>query len=196
MFKIKNMNYRHRSKDISKLFNIKDISKGSITIDNITENLAIHIYKIEPVLLINITENIKSLILSKYTEFLREIDCDFQIYIESRKIDGNKYFDTNESINVGRNSSSNYINLFNQYKSSINQLFFNQKIYIKNYYIVFSLNQKNLDKEKQIQSCLLKLNDLGCNVIRISDDNELKDLIYESINKIKINNEEKKYNGY
>lgn len=202
MFHNKKSKKNSRYKDISKLYNIIDILNGNVILYNekVQQNLYIYVYKIEPVVLINVPENNIAMIISKYIEFLREINCDFQIYIENRKVDINKYFNNNKYIlkeqtkNILRNLDYNYQKLYMQYKSSIYQMFSDKKIYTKNFYIIFSSMQKNTDKEGQIDICLSKLNDIGCQVTRIKDDDELQRFIYMAINKINLEEDSEKTN--
>lgn len=184
IFKINNKaNYQ----DISKLYNIVDVIDGSIVTK--TDVLKyVYVYKIEPAILINITKATQDLVVTKYIEFLRETNFDFEIYIKNQKTDINKYFKI-----MDKNSYTldyDCVELYKQYKQSMNQLFFNQNIYTKVYYILISLEQKDIKRKKEFEQSIFKLKDIGCEVENLNYKQDLQVFLYNSINKKNIEMEQ------
>ena len=104
--------------DIKKVFNILDITDEYILVKNKESTNKIYIYEIEPVTFLNFSIDVQSNILNLYSEFLRESNFKFQIYISNRKINIQKYIKNIENC-ISKTGSVEYVELVSKYIESI-----------------------------------------------------------------------------
>ena len=141
----------------------------------------IYIYEIEPVTFLNFSIDVQSNILNLYSEFLREFNFEFQIFISNKKINTKKYI---ENIEKNMRSGNNlFTELKKKYVSNIYNQLEKECIYNTKYYIVVSLDSDSNIDINSLDALIQKLNLIGCNTKRIESKNELKYLLYECINK-------------
>jgi hypothetical protein len=164
--------------DISTLYDVIDVNDNCILIKKLNDIKQIHIYKVEPVTILNITESISKNIISIYTEFLRSINCDFQIYIENTKVNISNYFN---NINLD-DKNSNKNKLIKIYRSELEKSLNENNIYISNYYIVFTLQDEHslVEMSKNINN----LSKTGVSVEKLEGKVNLNKFLYSKVNKV------------
>lgn len=164
--------------DISTLYDIVDICDTYILVkrDNLLRQ--VHIYRIEPVSVINTKNADINKILDVYTEFLRNVNVDFQIYIENSKMNINSYFD---NIDIDY-ENTNKTKLAKMYKHEIYNYLIENNIYILNYYIVAEVSA-----ESNITPLCSDINNLtksGIYVEKLEGKETLNNFIYTKVNKV------------
>lgn len=183
MFNLKNYIVQTKIEDVSKLYNIVNITDEYIVTKK--EKLyRIYIYEIEPVVLINIEENIKQQIIVKYIEFLRQMNYDFQILSRNYKLNIDKYL---KSMDKYKDLNDyNFLEKYKQYQEGIRETLKKENMYVSKKYIILNIddNLNNVNEEiLNVDNIMLKLNDIGCNVKKIKEIKNLKNILYECINK-------------
>ncbi|MDD2376575.1 MAG: hypothetical protein PHD15_00900 [Clostridia bacterium] len=164
--------------DISKVYDVIDINDNCILIRRLSILKQIHIYKVEPITILNITESISKNIITLYTEFLRSMNCDFQIYIENTEVNINSYFDniTLDDKNINKNK------LVQKYKSELEKSLNENNIYINNYYIVLTVIDGNSIEE--ISKNIYNLCKIGVFIEKIEGKVKLDNFLYSKSNKV------------
>lgn len=168
--------------DIGKVFNLIDITDKYILLKDKDKIKKIYIYEIEPVTFLNFSIDIQSNILNLYSEFLRELNLEFQIYISNKKINVQNYI-SNLQNSMNKKGSKHYIELMNNYLVSIANQLENESIYTTKFYLVISLNRESEYELNSLDNIIKKLDTIGCNTKRIMSKSDLKLLLYECINK-------------
>jgi len=164
--------------DISTLYDIVDICDNYILAKKSNSLKQIHIYKIEPVTLLNSTKYVMDNILNTYIEFLRSMNIDYQIYMENTKVNMNDYF--NHIVLTDQNANKE--KLARIYKGELENFFNDNNIYIFNYYIVLTIDIKdNLD---EITKDIYNLEKIGLCIIKLEGKENLNSFIYSKINKV------------
>ena len=159
--------------DIESIYNIVYI-KDEYILTKENENFRhVYIYEINPIPIINISNDIQKNISSVYTTFLREINVDFQVLVINKKIDFNQVFNSNKF---------NQIN--SKYFSDMRVKIKDDKIYYSKYYLIVAL--KKQDQVENIDKMIDIFKNCGCNVKRIIGKNEIELILYECINKREI----------
>ena len=167
-------------KNIFELYNIQKINDECIEICINRIKKKVYIYEILPITILNISDEIVSNIISIYTEFLRELETEFQILISNQKLDVEKYIqDFMQFIDIDKDMSEIYA----EYIEDIRKKLYDEQLYNTKYYIVTYIKNTSIKKEKDIIATLYKLKQLGCNVNRIEGRNNLLKIMYSSINK-------------
>jgi len=140
--------------------------------------MQIHIYKVEPITILNITESISNNIITLYTEFLRSMNCDFQIYIENTEVNINNYFNNIilDDTNVNKNK------LEKIYKSELEKSLNDNNIYICNYYIVITVEDNN--NLEEISKNIYGLCKIGVSIEKIEGKINLDNFLYSRANKV------------
>jgi len=170
-------------KDINKLYNIIQIEDEYILVNYKGIDTKIYIYKIEPIVMLGLSENEKENILTVYKEFFKQINFDFQILILNSKLNVDKYIE--KLIAKTNIYQVENIDLKNKYINDIKQKLLREKIYESDYYIIISLSyNSNLDIYS-IDNVIKKLNKIGCNTKKIFGKNKLEKIMYRCINKEK-----------
>ena len=168
--------------NIKNLFNFIDITDKYILIKDRDKIKKVYIYEIEPVTLLNFSIEVQSNILNLYSEFLRELNLEFQIYISNKKVNIPKYIESLKNSMSIKNSFS-YNNLLSKYISSITEKLEDEIIYNTKYYLVLSIDRDELIDFSTVDYTIKKLNNIGCNVQKINSKRKIETLLYESINK-------------
>lgn len=142
----------------------------------------VFIYQIEPITFLNFSIDVQSNILNLYSEFLRELNLEFQIYISNKKINIQKYIENIEK-SVSKKESRKYTQVLNNYLASIAEQLEDEIIYTTKYYLVVSIEREEQLNISSMDNAIKKLNTIGCNVQRVASKRNLELLLYESINK-------------
>lgn len=164
--------------DISTLYDIIDINDNCILIKQQNIIKQVHIYKVEPVMILNIRESISKNVITSYTEFLRGMNHDFQIYIENTKVNINNYFN---NINLD-DTNINKNKLAQIYKLELEKTLNENNIYIFNYYIV--LLTENNENIEEINKGIYNLCKTGVSIEKLQGRDNLDSFIYSKINKV------------
>ncbi len=155
--------------DIHSVYNIVDITDEYIISKENDKINYIYIYEIDPIQIINISDDIKNNILNSYVSFLREMNVDFQILIINKKLKLDNIFSDN--------SKEKYDKYLQDMRVKIKE----DKIFYTKYYIVVAL--KKHDSIEEIDKIITLLKNCGCNVNRINTKKDIKNILYECINK-------------
>ncbi|MEG2348707.1 MAG: DUF87 domain-containing protein [Clostridia bacterium] len=167
-------------KDIKKIFDFHINKKDGII--KVKENKNIYnvcIYEVEPLTIYDFNEELKCKIIGAYKEFLKEINFEIKILIQSRKLNVEKYikkYVLNEKIN--KNSSKE------EYIKDINDMLTKAKVYNKKIYISILCKNEYIEKLSEVDDIIYKLSKIGLNVNRIINKNILNNILYSFINKI------------
>lgn len=174
--------WKIKYEDIRKLYNFIDITDKYILLRDKDRIKKIYIYEVEPVTFLNFSIEVQSNILNLYSEFLRELNFNFQIYISNKKVNIQKYI-SNLQRSINKDTNESYSILVNNYLSSIESQLEKESIYTTKFYFVISLNRENEIEINSLDNIIKKLDTMGCNTRRIANKRELKNLLYECINK-------------
>ncbi len=165
------------------LFDILDIQKGILILKN---NCFARIIKIQPINFNLKSEHEKDLVIDSYRQFLKVCNFDFQIIVKTRKENTKSHVDyICNNKNAPKHIQKQYCNYINELKNS-------NYIFLKSFYLIYSIKQdylKNLIKvEKELNSkySLIKecLEKCGNDVYDLSEynDDKLCELISNFIN--------------
>ena len=156
-----------------------------------TNDKYIKILKIIPINFSLKSEMEKSSILNSYKIFLKTINSDIQILIQSKKEDLSKHI---SDIEFQKNNEKNKIKIISQnYIDYINDLNKRKKSSTKNYYIIIKSNKYNneidnyeniacdelTEKYLKIKDCLSRC---GNSVIDINNKKEIIDIMFSFLN--------------
>ncbi|MEG1705430.1 MAG: hypothetical protein RR290_02515 [Clostridia bacterium] len=176
MFKISKIkNKKINYEDISKLYNIISINEEYISIKHQNKIKHLHIYKIEPVVILNSSKANLQNIIQNYSEFLRSINYNFQIFIENEKVNINNYF---KGINIEENSHK--VAVIDMYKKEFENVLSQNNIYISTYYIAVSLNEN--DNVSELNNILYNLSKSEIVVEKLKGKEFLEKYIYLKVN--------------
>lgn len=168
----------HMYDDVSTVYDIVEIKDNYLLIKYKNVLKQLHIYKIEPVTIVNVTESNCNEVIDIYTEFLRSMNYDFQIYIENTKINLNNYFNniTLDNKNINKNK------LASIYKKELENMLDENSVYIYNYYIVLALDNEN--EIDEISKNIYNLCKIGILAQKMIGKDVLDKFIYEKANKV------------
>lgn len=160
--------------DIESVYDIIDIKDEYILSKENDKLLKIYIYEIDPIPILNISEDIKNNISNSYITFLREINIDFQILVINKKLSLEKFFNID-----------NLNDKYDKYLKDMRVQLKEDKIFYAKYYLIVALKkQENIE---DIDKIVGLLKNCGCNINRINNRDDIQDLLYECINKEDIN---------
>lgn len=159
-----------RFADIESVYNIIDIKDEYILSKEGDKLNRIYIYEIDPIPIINISQDIQNNISNTYTTFLREINVDFQVLVINKKISLNNFFNS-------KNSSINNEKYLYDMRVKIRD----DKIFYAKYYLIVAL--KKQEQIEDIDKIIYILKNCGCDVARIKDKTKIENFLYECINK-------------
>lgn len=180
MYEMEGCNIKYDN--INNLFNLLDVTDTYVLLKDKDKIKKVYIYEIEPVTFLNFSMDVQSNILNLYNEFLRELNFEFQIYISNKKINTENYVKNLKKI-INNNARKDYVNLMNNYLQSISEELENEIVYTTKYYIIVSFDRESEYDISEIDSVIKKLDYVGCNTKRFKSKNEIKNILYESINK-------------
>ncbi len=168
--------------DVKDIFSIVDITDKYLLVKNKEIVKKVYIYEVEPVTFLNFSIDVQSNILNLYSEFLHELNLDFQIYISNKKINIQKYI-SNLKLYINKNGSKKYLEHVNNYISSISRQLESEKIYTTKFYLVISINSDSVEDINSIDNIVRGIENIGCNIKRIISKRKLQMLMYDTINK-------------
>ena len=171
-----------RYKDISKLYNIKSIEKDFILTNYKGIDTRIYIYKIEPIVILGLSEEEKENILTIYKELLKQVNFDFQIVMLNSKLDIDLYVQ-NLVTQTGILQVKN-MNLKNKYINDIKDKLIKENIYETDYYIAISISYNMNTNFTSIDNVIKKLDKIGCTTKKVCGKNNLQNLLFKCINKL------------
>lgn len=169
-------------KDISKLYNIKSVENDFILINYKGIDTRIYIYKIEPIVILGLSEEEKENILTIYKELLKQVNFDFQILMLNSKLDIDLYVQ-NLVTQTGILQVEN-MNLKNKYINDIKEKLIKENIYETDYYIAISISYNMNTNFTSIDNVIKKLNKIGCTTKKVCGKNNLQNLLFKCINKL------------
>ena len=164
-----------RFNDIESIYQILDITDEYILSKENEQQRRLYIYEIDPIPIINITDDMQSKIVNSYITFLREINIDFQILLINKKLNIENIF------NSDKLNSEKYGHYLEDMRLKLKE----DKIIYTRYFIVVSLNkQEDID---DIDKSIFLLKNCGCNVSRLNKKRDIEEMLYECINKEELN---------
>ena len=164
-------------KDITKLYNVVDIIDGSV----ITNKGKINIYEIRPCTVIGESEALKQNIYNSYLVLLKMLTFNYQIVIKTDKADFNEIINI-LSKNIYSADNIAQKRIIEQYKEYLCDLSKAVQIFTKTFYITTS--KLTSQEESQFFEAFNTLKHLGISMEKITDEEKLYNILYESINKI------------
>jgi hypothetical protein len=168
---------KSKYKDIKEIYNIINIKDGSISIKEGNMCSKILIYEVKPLILLDLSENIKENITIQYKEFLRQINFDFQILITNRKYNYNNYLENIKQYTMKNN------NLYENYVLDMEEKIKKESIFETLFYIVVSIKETQSLTVENVDNTLLILDKIGCKVEKILEEEKIYDVLNFSINK-------------
>lgn len=171
----------NKYQDIKKIFPIQGITQEYILINDKGNHLKVLIYKIEPIVMLGLSQTEKENIVMVYKELLRQVNFDFQIIMLNSKLNIDQYIE--QLIKKMDIAKIKNISLKNKYVEDIKSKLLKENIYETDYYIAISISgNTNLDIYA-IDNVIKKLERIGCATKRIYGRNKLQDLLYRGIHK-------------
>lgn len=137
----------------------------------------VFIYKIEPIILLDLSEDIKENIVLQYKEFLRQVNFDFQILIINKEYDLKKYF-----TNMSKTHAQN-MKLYNEYILDMELKFKKESIFETYYYLIVSIKDNQYLNVENVDNTINILTKIGCKVKRIIRKEEICNILNMCINK-------------
>lgn len=173
------MYWMKKFKNIDELYKITKISNDCFYTKLNKKDERVYIFKIEPVILLDLAENIKLNMVEKYKEFLRELTFNIQILVVSKKLNLDLYIKKHLTCNKNIPRDM-YIGYVEELKKEI----YEENIFESNIYIIVSETVQEKSKIEEITRVIYKLEELGCKVERVLKKEEIKEIIYNSLNKM------------
>lgn len=159
--------------DISDIYSIDEITKEYVKVNVFGEKRYVYIFYVNPIIVINAEKLLNNSIASKYEEFLRNNNLDFQILTDVKKIDAKKFFENN---NEKGNDLKSKI-LYN-YKYNLENMLQESEIFVTEYYLILSnsLPVENVENYIKIfENSELKLK-------RVTNIQEIEKIIMKGVN--------------
>lgn len=139
------------------------------------------VYKIVPCRVINKSIELEQQIYSAYIAFIKMINFNYQIIIETKVINFNNLID-NLNKNIYLSNDYFHKSIMEEYKNYLHELSNEINIYDRQFY--FIVEQLDIEKEKRLKEGGDFLQSIGVKIDKVKDDDEIFKLMYESINKI------------
>lgn len=166
-------------KDIKELFKIEKIQNEYILAKLNKNSERIFIYKIKPVLFLDLSDNVQKNIIEVYRQFLSECKFKIQILISNNKLDVNKYVDeflcSNDKLQA---------EIFEEYIADMKNKLIDENIYETSILVIVSENSKESTNVQEYDRVIYKLEDIGCRVSKIDNKNEIEKILYKHLNKV------------
>ncbi len=166
-------------KNIDELYNIKDVTDEYILVKRNKSQERIYIFKVKPLVLLDMSVETKQDIINIYMQFLKELTLPFEICISNKKIDVDNYINTyflNKSKQINED-------IFKAYVDELRTELKKDDIYETVIYIIVSENVKKQSEINDIKRTLVKLEKIGCKVEQIVNKDKLKEVLFNAINK-------------
>lgn len=172
----------NKYKDIRGIYNIISIEDDYILVQRKNKTEKVYIYEVKPLLFLDLEEDMQNNIVSIYTEFLRRIESNIQFYITNRKLNIDQYI--KDQFFKKEFNNTRLDDIYNQYVSDIKDKLKSENIFTTKIYIVFSQNSKENNDIKELEDHILLLERLGCKISKITRKSNLKQILFETLNKI------------
>ena len=166
-------------KNIDELYKITKISNDCFYTKLNKKDERVYIFKIEPVILLDLAENIKLNMVEKYKEILRELTFNIQILVVSKKLNLDLYI--KKHLTCNKNIPRD---MYIRYVEELKKEIYEENIFESNIYIIVSETVQEKSKIEEITRVIYKLEELGCKVERVLKKEEIKEIIYNSLNKM------------
>lgn len=164
-------------RDIEKFYDIVDINNGKV----ITKNKRISIYKIKPCNVINRSDEFENQIYSAYLSAIRMINFNHQILIETKKLDFKNIFDKLDK-NIYLTDEYKQKEIVQEYKNYMMKISKDINVYNRTFYLI--VDELDMEKEKRLKEAFSFLENVGIKIKKITDNDRLYKLLYETINRI------------
>lgn len=166
-------------REIRELFKIEKVTNEYI-LTKINKNYErVYVYKVEPLLFLDVSETVQRNIIDLYHQFLRECKFKIQIIISNNRLNVEKYiekyFSYNENIPL---------DIYEDYINDIKEKIDVENIYETRILLIISENSKEKNNVEEYDRVIYKLEEIGCKVNRICSKNELEQILYKHLNKI------------
>lgn len=166
-------------KNIDELYKITKISSEHFYTKLNKKEERVYIFKIEPVIFLDLAENIKLNMVEKYKEFLRELTFNIQILVVNKKLNLDLYI--KKHLTCDRNIPRD---MYIRYVEELKKEIYEENIFESNMYIIVSETVQEKTKIEEITRVIYKLEELGCKVERVLKKEEIQEIIYNSLNKM------------
>lgn len=173
------MYWMKKFKNIDELYKITNISNDCFYTKLNKKDERVYIFKIEPVIFLDLAENIKLNMVEKYKEFLRELTFNIQILVVSKKLNLDLYI--KKHLTCNKNIPRD---MYIRYVEELKKEIYEENIFESNIYIIVSETVQEKSKIEEITRVIYKLEELGCKVERVLKKEEIKEIIYNSLNKM------------
>lgn len=167
----------NKFKDINEIYNIIQVKDDHIVIKENNNYFKIYIYKIEPIILLDLSDDIKERIVCEYKEFLRQINFDFQILVINKEVKFSDYIKEVLDNNINDNK------IYNEYVKDMEIKFKNENIFDTIFYLIVKIKDNQFLKVENVDNSFKILDKIGCKVKKIEDKKLLKKILNSSINK-------------
>ncbi len=112
---------------------------------------------------------------------LKMINFDYQVVINTSKIDFNSVLDVLNKNSYNTNNLSQK-NIINQYKEYLYSLSKNHQIYSKSFYI--AVRKLKRQEEEQLIEAFRVMRHMGINISKVTKEEKIYSILYENINRI------------
>lgn len=166
-------------KNIEELYKITKISDEYFCTKINKKDEKVYIFKIVPVLFLDLSENVKLNIVEKYKEFLRQLRFNIQILIINKKLNLDLYI--KEHLIYNKNIPRD---MYLKYVKELKKEIYEENIFESNIYIIVSDLTQEKSKSEEFIRIIYKLEEIGCKVERILNKEDINNIIYNSLNKM------------
>jgi len=167
----------NKFKDINEIYNTIKITDECIVTKENNSYSKVYIYEIKPIILLDLSENVKEKIVLEYKEFLRQINFNFQILVINKEVKFGDYMNQILNSNVCDNK------IYNEYIKDMEIKFKNENIFDTIFYIIVKFEDKEYLKVENVDNSLKILEKTGCKIKKISNKENLEKILNSSINK-------------
>lgn len=174
-------------RDISKLYNIIDV----IGEDVITNKGRVNIYEVTPCMVIGDSDQIKNSIFNAYLVALKMINFDYQIIINTSKMSFSNILNVLNK-NLYNTDNAMQKKFIVEYKKYLFDLSKEVQIFCKSFYLV--INKLKIADENQLKEAFNTMKHLGISIQKITEEEKLYRILYESINRVSGGDEVNEYN--
>ena len=167
-------------KDINNIFNIVDMYDDYVVCLNRKNIEYLYIYEIVDTNIYEITPEVISEVRKMFKEFLKEVGFDFKFVIKNEKMDVQKYLKRLEK-NIRKEIIGTA--LCSEFFKDLKEKIESEEIYEKKSYFIVNLPKNTDDVVNNVDNLVGKFEKVGCKIRKIDKKEELRKILYESINK-------------
>lgn len=168
---------KNNFKDINEIYNVIEITNEYIVKKENNNYIKVYIYEVKPIILLDLSDDVKEKTVIEYKEFLRQINFDFQILVINKELNFNDYM--REILN----NNLCDMQIYNKYVKDMELKFKNENIFDTIFYIIVKIKNNQFIKVENVDNSLAILEKIGCKVKRIKDKESLAKILNSSINK-------------